>query len=353
MRLDIKYHHVSNKYALLNDYLIGKAGEYIACTDLILKGYNAFPIEHNLPYDIVLTIEEKIYKVQVKTTRDARLVSQRNCKTPAYGFGLRNKGYKRKGIYTEDQIDMYALVVIETREVAYYPFCNRVGNIHFRVPKYRGEYWDEKWIKVNHKINEFKQQGFSNKQIAEQLGLTIDALYAYYYTDNSTKGIYFDEFTLERCLAVVNSGKFKTQKILSYYKSLVEKPDVPNIENEVHKLFVIFNEERMPLVTACKRAAINYGSLLSLIERKGKSVQDAFDYVLKNGMAKKAKLVKVDGEEMPIRRACKKLNVSYNMILGRIKRMGMSFEDAILLPKMSSGQNLQKFNEMRKQKKII
>ena len=32
----------------------GKAGEYLVCADLILKGYIAYPSEQGLPYDVVM-----------------------------------------------------------------------------------------------------------------------------------------------------------------------------------------------------------------------------------------------------------------------------------------------------------
>ena len=56
---------------------IGKAGEYLVCADLILKGFVAYPSEQGLPYDVVLDIDGKLYKVQVKTTTTYRTIPQR------------------------------------------------------------------------------------------------------------------------------------------------------------------------------------------------------------------------------------------------------------------------------------
>ena len=47
---------------------IGKAGEYLVCADLIMKGFIAFPSEQGLPYDVLLDNGKKLLKVQVKTT---------------------------------------------------------------------------------------------------------------------------------------------------------------------------------------------------------------------------------------------------------------------------------------------
>jgi hypothetical protein len=44
---------------------IGKAGEYLVCADLILKGFVSFPSEQGLPYDVLLDTGEKLLKIQV------------------------------------------------------------------------------------------------------------------------------------------------------------------------------------------------------------------------------------------------------------------------------------------------
>ena len=48
---------------------IGKAGEYLVCADLIMKGFIAFPSEQGLPYDVLVDNGEKLLKVQVKTPK--------------------------------------------------------------------------------------------------------------------------------------------------------------------------------------------------------------------------------------------------------------------------------------------
>src|SRR5690554_7519452 len=68
---------------------IGKAGEYLVCADLIMKGFIAFPSEQGLPYDILLDTGEKLLKVQVKTTEKARSVQQRKNPIPAYIFSIK------------------------------------------------------------------------------------------------------------------------------------------------------------------------------------------------------------------------------------------------------------------------
>ena len=44
---------------LSDDLQVGKAGEYLVCFDLIMKGFVAYPSEQGLPYDLVLDTGKK------------------------------------------------------------------------------------------------------------------------------------------------------------------------------------------------------------------------------------------------------------------------------------------------------
>ena len=57
---------------LSHELQIGKAGEYLVCADLIIKGFVAYPSEQGLPYDIVLDNGKKMLRVQVKTCEKPR-----------------------------------------------------------------------------------------------------------------------------------------------------------------------------------------------------------------------------------------------------------------------------------------
>jgi hypothetical protein len=270
----------SQELSHLSDFLVGKAGEYIVCADLLLKGYNAFPIEHNLPYDIVLNIGDKMYRVQVKTTRDARFVFKDKGKTPSYCFSLSNKGYARKKKYTAEDVDFYALVALDTKEVGYYPFCERSGTLYFRCPKFKGKYWDEKWLEIAPKINDFKSQGLSTKEIAAKLDMNIAALYGYFHSKRrpnwGAKGLYFDELTLERCLDIVKDGSFKNKKVLRHYKSLVKEPFIPTPSNHYgSKIFVEYNGERLSLRDACQKVGIKRTVVYQRMTKYGQSFDEA------------------------------------------------------------------------------
>ena len=55
-------------HELSNELQIGKAGEHLVCSDLILQGFNAFLADQGLPYDVVVDNDNKLWKIQVRAT---------------------------------------------------------------------------------------------------------------------------------------------------------------------------------------------------------------------------------------------------------------------------------------------
>lgn len=103
----------------MNDLQAGKAGEYLVCADLILKGHIAFPSEQGLPFDVVLLIDDKLYKVQVKTTRSPQAVPQRKTRTEKYCFQIRRCGKGGHKSYKEKDVDIFAIVALDTKVIGY------------------------------------------------------------------------------------------------------------------------------------------------------------------------------------------------------------------------------------------
>ena len=103
----------------INDLQVGKAGEYLVCADLILKGYVAFPSEQGLPYDVVFSAGNKLYKVQVKTTRKPTPVPQRKKRTDKYIINIRRCGKGGRKFYEKDDVDIFAIVAIDTKTIGY------------------------------------------------------------------------------------------------------------------------------------------------------------------------------------------------------------------------------------------
>ena len=103
----------------INDLQIGKAGEYLVCADLILKGHVAFPSEQGLSFDVVLSVKNKLYKLQIKTTRKPKPIPQRMNRTDKYIFNVRRCGKGGRSFYQEGDVDIFALVALDTKAIGY------------------------------------------------------------------------------------------------------------------------------------------------------------------------------------------------------------------------------------------
>ena len=89
----------------------GKAAEHLVCADLILNNYNAFLSDQGLPYDIVVDYNNKLYKIQVKSTSYLQSTDKNKS---IYNFGLRRSRGGR-GLLREADIDFVACVAIDRK----------------------------------------------------------------------------------------------------------------------------------------------------------------------------------------------------------------------------------------------
>jgi len=176
---------------------IGKAGEYLVCADLILKGFVAFPSEQGLPYDVLLDNGEKLLKVQVKTTEKARLVQQRNNPIPAYIFSIKRAGANGKTRYEEKEIDLFALVCLDTMQIGYLSNNEMPTTINIRVDALRGSYYDEKGMQDFEKAKELNKTIKNQSEIARILNLNVATVNRYLkdgFKPFETKARYFSDF---------------------------------------------------------------------------------------------------------------------------------------------------------------
>jgi len=116
--------------AVVTDLQIGDAGEHLVCADLILKGYDTFQSAQGLPFDVVVMVNNKPIRVQVKTTRKERLVPQRSKRTPAYLFHTRRCGKGGRRAYNETDFDVLALVALDIQKVGYLLLEDTKQTIH-------------------------------------------------------------------------------------------------------------------------------------------------------------------------------------------------------------------------------
>lgn len=176
---------------------IGKAGEYIVCADLIIKGFVAYPSEQGLPYDVVLDTGKKLLKVQVKTTEKARLVKQRSNPIPAYIFSIKRAGSKGKTRYDESEIDLFALVCLDTMKIGYLKNKEMPTTINIRVDDYKGTYYDEKGIQDYETVNKLYRENKTQTEIAEITGINLSTIGRYLkpnWSPFKTKARYFSDF---------------------------------------------------------------------------------------------------------------------------------------------------------------
>ncbi|CAB4133848.1 hypothetical protein UFOVP264_41 [uncultured Caudovirales phage] len=119
----------------ISELQIGKAGEYLVCAELILKGFIAFPSEQGLRYDVVVDIEGKLIRIQVKTTREYRFRPQRKTQISSYLFHPKRCGKGGMKCYTEMDIDIMAFVAIKDSVIGYLPVNAISKTMMFRSRK--------------------------------------------------------------------------------------------------------------------------------------------------------------------------------------------------------------------------
>lgn len=190
----------------ISDLQIGKAGEYLVCADLILNGFIAFPSEQGLPFDVVMDYNGKLIKIQVKTTRDKKFTPQRKSDIPVYIFNVGKNGkYCRNKKYKDFDVDIFALVSLDSKRIAYIDSFSCKTTMLFRVPELRGQYHDETAIQIKKKVIDLKESGLSCKEIAEKLNMKLSNVYKYsanvsLVQKGTNAGVYFDELTLNKAL---------------------------------------------------------------------------------------------------------------------------------------------------------
>lgn len=176
---------------------IGKAGEYLVCADLILKGFIAFPSEQGLPYDVLLDTGDKLLKVQVKTTTGLRVTPQRKHKFRSYIFNIKRHGKNNKQYYSLKEVDLFGLVCLDTKNVGYIENSKMPTSINIRADELRGKYYDEKGIDDFQKVKELEKIEKNQTKIAKQLNLhvaQVNRMLRKGYKPHKTNAKYFTDF---------------------------------------------------------------------------------------------------------------------------------------------------------------
>lgn len=102
---------------------IGRAAEHLVVADLILSGYRAFMTEQGMPYDVVIDLDGRLIRVQVKASMSPTNVNANGrIERIAYTWAVRSRGKGRKGVRLDaTHCDVVAVVALDIRTVAYLP----------------------------------------------------------------------------------------------------------------------------------------------------------------------------------------------------------------------------------------
>lgn len=158
---------------LSNELQIGKAGEYLACADLVMKGLVAFPSEQGLPYDALVDTGKRLLRVQVKTTTAPRAIPQRAKDSYAYIFNVKRCGKNGTQRYEGGEIDIFSLVCLDTRQVGYLLNGDMPETLNLRVDSLRGTYYDEKGMQDYEKAVELSKTISNQSEIARQMNMHV------------------------------------------------------------------------------------------------------------------------------------------------------------------------------------
>lgn len=114
---------------------LGKAAEHLACADLLLHGWTAYATDQGLPYDVIVDAGDRLLRVQVKSTLCPKNPQPSSRSTPAYFFNIRRAGKRGKRTYGQSEFDVYALVALDRRAVAYFAAFDLPTNcVVLRIP---------------------------------------------------------------------------------------------------------------------------------------------------------------------------------------------------------------------------
>jgi len=163
----------------INDnQLIGLAGQYLTCCDLITKGFIAYPVAEGLPYDLILDGKDCLLKIQVKTCWQPVSRYNEPKKNKCYVFNFQHgRGKYVKGRYSGDEVDIFALVALDIRKVGYIKLEDSGVALRFRSDIHEGDYQRDKVLKQHDDIFNYKNKGLSAIAISKKLGISDSTVY--------------------------------------------------------------------------------------------------------------------------------------------------------------------------------
>ena len=104
---------------------VGRSGEYLVASLLSLHADTVMIVPHSAEADIIFDVDHKLYKCQVKTQSKIQ-----NCRV-SWIYDFRRGAYTKERFYSEDAIDVYALVALKHQTVKFM-FPNGLKQISFK-----------------------------------------------------------------------------------------------------------------------------------------------------------------------------------------------------------------------------
>lgn len=99
---------------------LGRAAEHLVCADLLLSGWATYQTAQGLPYDLAVDVGERVIRVQVKSSFYPKNPQPASRANPAYFYCIRRAGRGAARVYGGNEFDIYALVALDRRLIAYF-----------------------------------------------------------------------------------------------------------------------------------------------------------------------------------------------------------------------------------------
>jgi len=110
-------------------HFMGQAGEYLVAAEITARGHVCLTTPPKVKYDLVADVNDNLIKIQVKTINLPRKASK--TQKLVYEFSLK-KNRNKASIYEKEDIDGFALVAFNQRQIAFVPLTDK-SSINFRV----------------------------------------------------------------------------------------------------------------------------------------------------------------------------------------------------------------------------
>lgn len=204
-----------------SDLHVGRAGQHIAAADFLSEGHDPFSAAEGMPYDLVVDVDGRLLRVQVKTTREPKATTNRAFGMPGYIFHVRRCGKGGRQSYTVADVDLFALVALDEKSVGYIAASQMPTTFFVRPESQRGQYDDERIVARNKVIYDRLMAGETPADLGKEYGLDRSYVGRLKFGRARTfvSGFYMADLTLENALSALAAND--NQRIGSSKKSFL------------------------------------------------------------------------------------------------------------------------------------